>query len=195
METAAISRPDATASLEQLLNWSIKHRAYLHQALTFTFDQTTGISLKVKPGISTVPFNVPLLSCPYWLTISYLNAFDTSLFPSRGPKFPDSFLECQSTQTVSTFFLAQQFLLGRKSWWHDYIQALPQPDDLEGMGTALVFTADDLMWLQGTSLLEKTEQRRRSWQLDYEKAKARLKQEGFDVSGFTWCVRNSMPSI
>ena len=176
--------------LQSLILWATHHGAEVHQNVLFARDSAADIYLQTRPDALPIPAGSRLVTCPYSLSISYLNALDSPLFPSRCEKFPESFLAGFPKQTITAFVLAQQFLLKAESFWWPYIRCLPQPDEPELLGTPLHFTAEDLLWLNGTNLGKATVDRRVEWRERFTDAVAHLKSCGWDVGKFTWSVAN-----
>jgi hypothetical protein len=90
----------------------------------------------------------------------------------------------------SYFFLCEQRLFGKESFWWPYIDALPKEDK---MTTPWWFEDEDLMWLLGTNIhispeVEKSgvEMRRGMWRAQWGKGVEVLKGAGVDVVEYTW---------
>ena len=177
--------------LQALIDWSKNHGAHLHESIIFTREDDAGISLRTKQDSAPISAGSQLVTCPYTLSISYLNALDTPSFPSRSAKFPESFLVRFPKETVMVFFLTQQWLLKETSFWWPYIRCLPQPDEPDRLGTPLHFSSRDLLWLKGTNLEKAAEERAESWKSMFRDARDQLEICGWDVGLYTWSVVQS----
>ena len=174
--------------LHSLLSWAKRHGAHVHDSVIFTRDDTSGICLRTRKDTAPVSAGSQLVTCPYMLSISYLNALDTPLFPSRCETFPGSFLEGFPKETVMVFFLTQQYLRNEHSFWWPYIRCLPQPDEPDRLGTPLHFSSEDLLWLKGTNLEKAASDRKEAWKTLFLDARTHLETCGWDVRRYTWCV-------
>ena len=108
---------------EKLIAWALEHGATLHPGVEIYDDVTTGLSFRVKPGSSDVlvPTAVDsIVTIPAKLSLSYLDALAT---------IPSDVLSAMKPHVIGRYFLIQQYLLRKDSFWWPYIQALPQPDD------------------------------------------------------------------
>lgn len=180
---------DVSEKLEELVRWARGGGAYLHDMVQVYDDKQYGIAIKVRAETSKhaphtetgyLPATSRIVSCPFTLSLSYLNALD--IFPalrSHSSRFPLDFLNTASPQIIGNFFLIQQYLMGPRSFWFSYIRSLPQPDEHEKLGTPLYFTDEDLKWIQGTNLELACEQRERTWVAEWS---ATISKFGADLS-------------
>jgi hypothetical protein len=151
-------------------------------------DPQYGVSLRVRssqPSVhlashsdqlplerQSLPPKARVVSCPFSLTISYLNALNK--FPdlqSNSARFPALFLEVLEPHVIGHFFLVQQYLNADTSHWGPYIRSLPQPEESERLGTPLYFTEADIAWIRGTDLEIARDQREKTWKLDWERGR------------------------
>lgn len=150
--------------LNELVTWAKSHGAIFHERVEIYLSPTHEVKLRVKPvpfdeaikdslpsgttdcssaeattnKINTscpLPANSHIVTSPFSLSLSYLNALDTlSIFPSHNgttAPFLKSWMNVVSPSTVGVFFLMQQYLLGGASFWAPYIKSLPQPQFTE----------------------------------------------------------------
>lgn len=187
-KSAYSTRDDRDAGLACLVSWAKRHGAYVNDCLDISNIDAAGVSIETRRDSSPIAAASRLLTCPYSLSISYLNALDNNLFPSRCSLFSDSFLKALPIHTVTVFFLCQQYILGESSFWSPYLKLLPQPNEPDKLGTPLQFSATDKLWLKGTNLEKGSLDREEEWKRQFDDAIAHLRSEGVDVVGYTWCV-------
>ncbi|KAI9730771.1 MAG: hypothetical protein M1818_008051 [Claussenomyces sp. TS43310] len=200
---AASGRKDET-QISGLLDWARLNGGVLHARVEVYNDRTYGISFRVRQsshlthprmnGVdeasggqptdsllaepATLPANTPIVSCPFMLSLSYLNALDA--FPtlrSHSPTFPEELLALANTgraHVVGNFFLVQQYIMGSDSFWSPYVRALPQPDEPGKLGTPLYYKDADREWLRGTPLQNALKERERKWQEDWDMGRMML---------------------
>lgn len=99
---------------------------------------------------------------------------------------------------IGYFFLCAQKLKKKESFWCPYIDTLPTENELT---TPVWFDESDLKWLLGTSMHSSpsmstvehstpsksaVEERRKVWHAEYDVAIELLKEQGVDVTDFTW---------
>ena len=126
-----------------LVSWTLDHGATLHPAVEVYHDATTGLSIRVKPGAAAaVSPSEAIVSIPSRLSLSYLNALGN---------LPEAFTSLRP-HVVGRFFLIQQHLLGKDSFWFPYIQALPQPSDRDAWELPPFWPEDDAELLDGTNV-------------------------------------------
>ncbi|KAA8648736.1 SET domain protein [Aspergillus tanneri] len=190
-----VNLPNDNNSLElytTLLQWLITYGGHVHESVQIAKDDRRGVHLQVrkdcKDGIAA---GTHVLRTPLATTMSYFNAIgyagngDASVrFSAHGLNFPPAFMEAVGPEETSTFFLIGQFLRGDEGFWFPYIRALPQPGQLT---TPLYYEGDDLVWLEGTSLLSARDQRINLWRTKYESALGELRKSGFEgAEKYTW---------
>lgn len=142
---------DSSQRISNLVSWATANGAQLHPSVEVYEDAQTGLSFRVKPDASspTKPFE-SIVSLPVSLPLSFLNAQ-----PGRDDDksvFPTSFLDQTPPHAVNRFFLVKQYLLGQESFWWPYIQALPQPSQLESWASPPFWPSDDAELLEGTNV-------------------------------------------
>ncbi|KAK0384282.1 hypothetical protein NLU13_8370 [Sarocladium strictum] len=160
-----------------LVDWALQNGATLHPSIEVYDDVTTGLSFRVKPSavdglVATSGASRderadagPIVSIPTSLSLSYLNALDS---------LPSEFLNAVKPHVVGRFFLIQQFLLGKDSFWYPYIQALPQPADQEAWELPPFWPDDDAELLDGTNVEVGIQKIRRDVQSEFKDARHAL---------------------
>lgn len=156
---------------DTLVAWALEHGATLHPSIEVYDDVTTGLSFRIRPSAvgglsaaSETPSNdarAPIVSIPATLSLSYLTALDS---------LPVGFTGAVKPHVVGRFFLIQQFLLGKESFWWPYIQALPQPSDHEAWELPPFWPEDDAELLDGTNVEVGIEKIRRDVQTEFKNA-------------------------
>jgi hypothetical protein len=159
---------------DELLSWAKVHRGHLHDQVEIYEDPQYGVALRVRasksPNKTGLPAESKIVSCPFQLSLSYLNALDVlPEFKSHSDHFPEELLSSTLPHVIGNIFLIQQYL-NENSFWGPYIKSLPQPHEHEKLGTPLYFTANDMKWLQGTDLELARNQREQAWRSEFEAA-------------------------
>ena len=174
------------ASKDLLVSWFMDHGGYLHPSVEITVG-SLGNCLRVKLNASSVESTSKIVSCPRALMVSLNNAKASKTTTSLVERAPSQI----SNEIISLrFFLIEQYLIGRDSFWWPYIQSLPQPGDVREFSTTVFFDEIDLQWLEGTNLGAATQTRKVIWRREFDDAMAVL-QSGFtdvDWGNWTWFV-------
>lgn len=155
-----------------------------------------------------------IVSCPYKTSLSYLNAFgcfsDQTFSRRNSAQFPTAFLDLKETDSegaviIGYFFLMQQYLIGKDSFWYPYIRLLPQPDQPQRFGTAYLWPEDDLTWLRGTNAEPAIGKRKSLWKegwlTGFECLKGNHENwEAYTYELYQWaaavfCTRSFRPSL
>ncbi|KAL6875814.1 hypothetical protein HDV57DRAFT_502204 [Trichoderma longibrachiatum] len=138
---------DSDDRISLLLSWATSNGTTLHPSVQIYDDPTTGLSFRVSPSSSSsLPPYAPIVSLPTNLSLSYLNA----LHPT--PAFPKSFLAKSPPHVVGRLLLIKEFLRGPESFWHPYIQALPQPEDVDDWALPPLWPEEEAELLEGTNV-------------------------------------------
>ncbi|KAL0934582.1 set domain protein [Colletotrichum truncatum] len=142
--------------MDELIAWAKSHGACLHPSVEIYNDPKTGNSFRVSPDGADVKPGATVVTCSLNLTLSYLN---TTTTPSPGFRhdesttpFPPSFLESVPPHVISRFFLINQYLLGKASFWYPYIRTLPQPEHLQSWTLPPLWPSDDIELLEDTNV-------------------------------------------
>ncbi|OAQ71022.1 SET domain-containing protein [Pochonia chlamydosporia 170] len=141
-------------SIATLVGWATSHGATLHPSIEVYQDAQTGLSFRVKPSAkSPVQPYEPIVQLPTSLTLSYFNAVSEQGTSSPNA-FPNDFLAGAAPHVVGRLFLIKEYLKGDKSFWHPYIQALPQPGEASRADWALApfWPNDEAELLEGTNV-------------------------------------------
>ncbi|KAK3072093.1 hypothetical protein LTS18_014710, partial [Coniosporium uncinatum] len=191
---------------EKLLAWFAQQGGYLHPDIKLAHNDQYGLHFTAsKPlSISTasaddnndnlsksssggLPSHLTICTTPLALTLSHRDI----LASSNPPSICASLVGHLDDAACTYFFLAEQKLLGEKSKWAAYIDALPKEGE---MGTPLWWRDEEMGWLKGTNLGGAVEGRRAAWREVWGKGVERLREveegkgEGLVVGGFTWYV-------
>lgn len=171
---------------DALLSWAKLHGGSLHPAVEVYKDDITGFSMRVRPdldpqGKALAPQD-EILKCPLATSISYLNAVhggpllagDAEKIES-SPAFPSEF-STLPPHVVGRFYLIQQYLLGKSSFWHPYIATLPQPDVISSWSLPPFWPEDDASFLEGTNTGIAAEAIRDQLKKEYKEARKILKE-------------------
>lgn len=174
-----------------LVSWAKHHGASLHPALQIYKDDVTGFSMRVESSSDPEePILKPqdeILTCPLGISLSYLNALKgqpLSSTPSEQPSqsaalFPPELLEA-APHIIGRFFLMQQYLLGKKSFWYPYISTLPQPDVASSWSSPPFWPEEDAEFLEGTNTGIAAETIRAQLKEEFKLARKILKDANFE---------------
>lgn len=162
------------------------HGGDLHENVYISHDDNIGTHIRVKKG--GVPSNTHVIKTPIATTMSYFNAIDhhagQAQFPAHGVHFPPSFMDAVGPEEVAIFFLMGQYLRGSESFWYPYLQTLPPPGSLT---TVAYYDEEDVMWLNGTSLLQARNQKVPQLKTKYENSHSELQKSGYDeYDKYSW---------
>jgi hypothetical protein len=174
--------------IDSLISWARHHGAHLHEQVEVYDDPQHCISLRVRssqqydhlssnsgqspPERQSLPPRSRVVSCPFSLSLSYLNALNKfSDLQGHSAQFPTLFMEALEPHVIGHFFLVQQYLNADTSHWGPYIRSLPQPEESEKLGTPLYFTEADMAWIRGTDLEIARDQRVKTWKSDWERGR------------------------
>ena len=189
--------------IEDLLHWANRQGTTLHPSVEIYEDPTTGFSFRAVENIS---IETKLVSCPYGVSLSYLNALDVFPFARHSSEaFPQIFLdtlEPEHPNIIGHFFLMQQYLLGEKSFWWTYMRLLPQPDKPSNIPA--LWSEEDQKYLNGTNVEPAIRNRISLWEDDWLKAISLLSgfpnAEKYTSSLYRWAAsvfgsRSFRPSL
>lgn len=173
-----------------LLSWAKSHGGSLHPAVEVYKDEITGFSMRVRPDLDQgergrVQPQDEILTCPLATSLSYLNAIhggplltsDTQRTES-SPAFPPEFMKLPP-HVIGRFYLIQQYLLGKSSFWHPYIATLPQPDVPSSWSLPPFWPEEDSAFLAGTNTGIAAEAIRDQLKKEYKEARGILKEASF----------------
>ncbi|KAM0418952.1 hypothetical protein ACHAPT_012110 [Fusarium lateritium] len=184
----SVSSSVAEQRYEKFIEWTRQNGAYFHPSLKFVVTLDRGAEVLVT-GEAIKPFET-LFTVPYGISLSYFNAVSAgnpgSPYLPHSDPLPEEYLQTTSDHdTINAIFLVQQYLLGEKSFWHPYIQILPQPDDAQNSAIPLLWSEKDLLWLQGTHLEEAVADQKVDHVKRWTEAVETLQRCGWDTSQYT----------
>ncbi|KAL7785834.1 hypothetical protein V8C37DRAFT_313291 [Trichoderma ceciliae] len=152
-----------------LLDWSASHQAILHPSAQVYDDPHFGLSLRVRPdSASIISAYEPIVSLPTSLSLSYINAIQPT------PAFPDDFLSKTRPHVIGRLFLIKELLKGEESFWFPYIQALPQPEDVDDWALPPFWPEEEAELLEGTNLEVGLDKIRHDVRREFREAKSLL---------------------
>lgn len=120
-----------------------------------------------------------IVTCPYQISLSYLNAIAAPGFLRHSKPFPQNFLDTLSQDDpniIGYFFLIQQYVLKDKSFWWPYIRLLPQPSEPEKLGIPIWWSEEDRRFLEGTNAEPPIKTRKVMWVNEWKRAIAILRE-------------------
>ncbi len=189
----------------RLLSWTTEQGGFLHPRVEIYRDKTAGFGLRVRPGDDGEGTRAgeALVSCTMAMSLSYLNAVSgdgplllrddgdddggAGTCPQVGeaerpsqptPAFPARFMEETPPHVAGRFFLVQQYLLGRQSFWSAYIDTLPQPEHASRL-TPPFWPREDAELLGGTNAGVALDEIRHSAAGEFKTARKLLAETGF----------------
>ncbi|KAH6672995.1 hypothetical protein B0J14DRAFT_654720 [Halenospora varia] len=176
-----MSESKEASRITRLLHWARLNNTLLHQDVEIYKDSQTGLSFR---ALNDIPPGVDMVSSSYSTTLSYLNTIRSSSdFELHGSQpFPSEFIQALSEEDpniIGYFFLMQQYLMGDKSFWSDYIRLLPQPDQPERLAIPIWWSEADQNFLAGTNAEPPIAKRQLLWKGEYDRA-IRVFQGTFD---------------
>ena len=171
----------------QLVSWVLKNGGYFHPSVEIAHSDMGGYHVIVAKGRTVTP-QTRISSCPMSCTLSVLNILNVAPFSNRGTVFPQSFLDAylDCPELLQTFFLMEQYVLGKESWWVPYIKTLPSIDD----ANQLHFDSpEDLQWIKGTNLEVGYRELMSKWKGYYNQGLSALRASGWSVEkcdSYSW---------
>ncbi|KAL7896263.1 hypothetical protein HDV63DRAFT_385289 [Trichoderma sp. SZMC 28014] len=159
---------DIQDRISLLLDWAASHHATLHPSAEIYDDPNTGLSFRVKASAAPIPPYEPIVSLPTSLSLSYANA----LAPT--PAFPREFLSKTKPHVIGRLFLIKELLRGEESFWWPYIQALPQPEDVDDWALPPFWPEEEAELLEGTNVEIGLDKIRDDLKKEFRDAKALL---------------------
>ncbi|KAH8904167.1 SET domain-containing protein [Coniochaeta sp. PMI_546] len=179
--------PADESRFQELLAWGRQHGATLHEQVEVYNDALTKYSLRVASSAPAPPARgFAVVKCPASVTLSYLNALTGGPLPSNlsagrqlSPSFPPSFMSSLPPHVIGRFFLIQQYLRGAQSFWHPYIQTLPQPERLASWALPAFWPEEDIDFLEGTNAEIAIREVQANVKAEFKQARKALKEAGF----------------
>ncbi|KAI0487078.1 hypothetical protein F4859DRAFT_527190 [Xylaria cf. heliscus] len=180
--------------IDELILWFGRNGGYINEAIRLLHSTEYGCHFVSRGG--RIASQEIVCKCPFNLTLSYLNV-EQAKSPAAGhPHFVEG--ACSKLlgipqiekQTVRIFLIVDERLKGQDSFWHPYLQLLP---DMIEMHTPLL-KDKELVYLKGTNLFPSNASReetpigrqeaslRAQWKLGVDA----LKGTGNCIDGLTW---------
>ncbi|KAM7190865.1 ribosomal lysine N-methyltransferase set10 [Naviculisporaceae sp. PSN 640] len=173
----------------ELTSWACQHGASLHPSIEIYNDDLTKFSLRVKQSASPLPADgaesFPAVSCPYTITLSFLNALSGGPFAkyeeqtTPNPTFPPKFMDQVPPHVIGRFFLIHEYLKGRDSFWWPYIATLPQPEQISSWTLPAFWPEEDVDVLEGTNAHVAIQEIQANVKREFKQARKILKEEDF----------------
>ena len=154
------------SKMRALLRWFEAHGGTMAEQIGLGHRPSQGFYLAVRAGHGLSPGSC-VVSCPKVLTFSYLNALSSEFSNGQNLAFPINFTRNVDPHVVVRFFLMEQYLLGKESFWWPYFDLLPSPDKPESLNTPMWYSEVDALWIRGTNLEQAVQDRERSWRAEY----------------------------
>jgi hypothetical protein len=173
------------------LHWFEHHGGAVHQNIKLKINDEYGCHFV---STSKLENDTVVCSCPFNLTLSYLNGLSdppTGVRSLTNSNVSSKLIGKVESNIIATFLLAEERLKGDASFWAEYIKLLPTEN---GLATPLWFEADDLAWLRGTNLYSSAVSesqtavglRKSMYEEAWKAGIAALEAEGIDTKPFTW---------
>lgn len=129
-----------------------------------------------------------IVSCPHELTISWLNVISGS--EAFLGQFDSGNVDPAINQVIIVrFFVMNEYLKKRDSFWWPYIRSLPQPSEIHLHDTPLWYSDCDWKWIRGTGLEKCARRTEQIWREEYETAMHSLRPMArSSINEWSWCV-------
>ncbi|KAK3376495.1 hypothetical protein B0T24DRAFT_618824 [Lasiosphaeria ovina] len=177
-----------------LVSWAQQHGAELHPSLEVYCDPVTKFSIRAKEkeqlpaGEALLQPGFAAFSCPFSITLSYLNALPSGGSGTAGSSlgdslavavaaFPPRFMATVPPHVIGRFFLMQQYLLGAESFWYPYIATLPQPEQPAAWALPAFWPDDDAAFLDGTNARVAVDEMQANARREFKQARKALKED------------------
>jgi len=135
------------AALAAFKSWFTFISGQLHPAVDFTYSDSAGVTLRVRPDfVGALPTGTLVIACPHEASLSALNAVGAGVLGGRdwlgdvdgdgggregmeagyaGLELPEILHKQARPQFVAAVWIAVQYLLGDRSRWSAYFDVLP----------------------------------------------------------------------
>jgi hypothetical protein len=177
---------------DRLIQWFRENGGRLNEAIEMLHSPDYGYHFIAKSKAINV--KEIACTCPFGLTLSHLNVLPA---PPAGVRNYSNESVCSKLvdkvdkSTVAAFFLAEQRLKGKDSFWLPYIRLLPNEAKIT---TPLWFKDQELAYLKGTNLFSNDVPREQTsvglqegiYREQWELGIAALKNAGESADNFTW---------
>ena len=148
--------------------WFLANDGYIHPNVELASDALTGRHMRVVEGKNLAADSL-IISCPHELTISWLNVIRGSE-PFLGQFALGEAYYAVNQVVIVRFFLMNEYLKNKSSFWWPYIRSLPQPSEAHLLGTPLYYNDNDWAWIRGTNLEHAARKTESMWRLEYDEA-------------------------
>ncbi|KAF2220811.1 hypothetical protein BDZ85DRAFT_20038 [Elsinoe ampelina] len=164
--------------MDELRKWLEDNNGHLHPSTELRVQGEQGCYLTAKEDLAA---GEKVMSVPHSVFLSCLNAMVDDSLPVLKAN-ADSF----TVEALGVLYLMSQWLNKDKSFWKPYLDILPTPD--QGFNTPFWFDEEDLLWLQGTDLLNTFKGLEEAWRKYWRGDTKVLDAGGMDVSQYTWTL-------
>lgn len=183
--------------IDTLLQWATANNTSLHPNVEIYQDAITGLSFRATGDIKS---GSDIVSCSYGTTLSFLNSVElSSKFDCHGSQLlPSGFIDALSPEdphVIGHFFLMQQYLMGKDSFWWNYIKLLPQPDQPEKLALPIWWPDADRNFLAGTNAEPPLEKRQALWEDEWSRGIALLRQQSDHWEDYNYLLYQWAASI
>lgn len=146
------------------------------------------VKSSLGPEETTLQPSSEILTCPLEISLSYLNAVTGQPLSStplvdktsnNSPQFPPELLKA-APHIIGRFYLMQQYLLGKASFWYPYIATLPQPDVTSSWTSPPFWPEEDAEFLEGTNTGIAADTVRAQLKEEFKLARKALKEANFE---------------
>jgi hypothetical protein len=174
--------------IDELISWGTEHQAYLNPNVDVYQDSKTGLSFKAVQDLAPAS---NIVVCSYQISLSYLNAIESSGFLRHddGAPISQNFLDTLSQDDpniIGHFFLIQQYLLRERSFWWPYIRLLPQPHESQKLGIPIWWPEEDRKFLDGTNAEPPIKTRRNLWMSEWKTGISLFEESGLDSTEYSY---------
>lgn len=172
---------------EELEEWFATNGGVIHA--TISRNHADGLHLRYSYNHTKHAPEDPVVSCPHALSLSILD------LDCAGDRWPEEFVlhHKDAPEVLTRFFLIDQYLEGRDSFWWPYLSMLPQPTEPHPFHTPLWYGEEDCAWIAGTNLEAARTGRIVAWQREFDEGLELLKGSSRVGSSLTclysWYVR------
>lgn len=165
--------------------WFLANGGHIHPHVEIASDPVTGRHMRVING-HNIPTESLVVSCPHELTISWLNIIKGSE-PFLGQFALEEAYHAVNQVVLVRFFLVNEYLKGKESFWWPYIQTLIQPPEAHSLGTPLYYDDNDWAWIRGTNLEHAARKTESMWHLEYDEViQSLVPMDGSHADEWTW---------
>ena len=148
--------------------WFLANGGYIHPKVELASDAITGRHMRVIDGEQLVADNL-IISCPHELTVSWLNVVKGSEAFLSQFALEEDYHEINQVVIVR-FFLINEYLKKKESFWWPYFRSIPQPSEIHALGTPMYYNENEWAWIRGTNLEQAALKTERMWRMEFEAA-------------------------